>query len=564
MELILTPVVAISSILTNGILSVFVGISAKIFEASLIFSLGVNSSGNFYTSEIIKEVWVIARDIANICFIFIILYIAIATILRASNFTMKQTLAKVLIMAVLINFSFAITNLVIDLTNVLALEFYNAIIEGGGGVTSFAITLMDNVGVHKYLGQGKNAVAIIGDPQATAVNVMIITVLSATFLLVAIFVFLAGSFFFVTRTVSLIFLLITSPLAFLGMALPGKAGTQAGEWKKKLLDRALFAPAFMFLLYFTMKIAANGNLFCLGDKKECESAGFLEEVILSIRQKRFEALDVSVIFLNYFVLITLLIGSLIVAKQFGAKGADTANKWLDQSGNWAKGVAQRNTIGRAANFAANSPAAQKLASRFPVMGGGALNIVSGWAGGFKKKAEEEAKTGMGLSDKAHQATYFANASATTQDEMLGKMSGKDKAKMYGRIKLTDPVAAQRILDHKKDKDETKRLIDAYSGTDMSKVRPGDLANMDDSILMDPANLSAMVDGFGPEHAKKISEIGGDVGEAFFKEMASRAIVPPGQSPTEADVVAGVGASNKALAKWLSTPQGQMTIANYIQ
>ena len=60
-------------------------------------------------------------------FIFILLYAAISTILQVGAYQLKNVLAKIIIAALLINFSLMIGKMVIDASHILAWEFYNRI-----------------------------------------------------------------------------------------------------------------------------------------------------------------------------------------------------------------------------------------------------------------------------------------------------------------------------------------------------------------------------------------------------------------------------------------------------
>ena len=71
--------------------------------------------------------WTTIRDLINLFFIFILLYAAISTILQYGNYQLKNVLAKIIIAALLINFSLMIGKMVIDASHILAWEFYNRI-----------------------------------------------------------------------------------------------------------------------------------------------------------------------------------------------------------------------------------------------------------------------------------------------------------------------------------------------------------------------------------------------------------------------------------------------------
>jgi hypothetical protein len=104
-----------------SIVSIFLTISGKILD----YTMEKTVSGEFFNISAINTGWAVSRDVANLFFIFILLYIAIATILRLSSYGMKALLAKLVIIALLVNFSLVITKVIIDASNILAREFYS-------------------------------------------------------------------------------------------------------------------------------------------------------------------------------------------------------------------------------------------------------------------------------------------------------------------------------------------------------------------------------------------------------------------------------------------------------
>ena len=60
---------------------------------------------NFINAQPIVLGWTIVRDVCNMFFVVIMLVIAFATVLRIENYSYKKLLPKLVIMAILINFS---------------------------------------------------------------------------------------------------------------------------------------------------------------------------------------------------------------------------------------------------------------------------------------------------------------------------------------------------------------------------------------------------------------------------------------------------------------------------
>ena len=96
--------------------------AAQLFNVMIYITLG---SKLLAGSTFISAGWMIVRDLSNIFFILILLYIAIKIILDLGGHDVKKMITKVIILALLINFSMFFTEVVIDTSNILALVFYN-------------------------------------------------------------------------------------------------------------------------------------------------------------------------------------------------------------------------------------------------------------------------------------------------------------------------------------------------------------------------------------------------------------------------------------------------------
>lgn len=104
--------------------SFFLWLSSQVFDLSAALSLNYSAySKNSATA--IYEGWKLTRNFFNLFFIFIILVIAIAVILQISNYGSKEIIFRLVGVAILINFSFFMTQQIINLTNSVALYFYN-------------------------------------------------------------------------------------------------------------------------------------------------------------------------------------------------------------------------------------------------------------------------------------------------------------------------------------------------------------------------------------------------------------------------------------------------------
>jgi len=101
-------------------------LSGQLLDWAMGFTLDSNSyKGSGAT--FVEQGWKIARDIANIMFIFILLWVGIGTILGNHNVNAKNTIKNVILVALLLNFSLFFARVVIDASNILGGVFYNNI-----------------------------------------------------------------------------------------------------------------------------------------------------------------------------------------------------------------------------------------------------------------------------------------------------------------------------------------------------------------------------------------------------------------------------------------------------
>lgn len=277
---------SITQCIVKGSYLVFFQLPAFILTVSGNFFnafAGLTLSSKLYTSNnFIPEAWAVVRDISNIFFIIILLYTAIQTILGLSH-DAKKTIAQVIIMAFLINFSMFFTRIIIDSSNVLALIFYNKIaVKGPDNATIPYEMNTANTGViEKDMGgalvSGFNPARLMdakilekhtitlpnGDKKEVerpeeSFFLALIFVSCAIFLFAAYAFFVAG-FSLLGRLVELWMLIIFSPFAFMTSALPLGEIMEDMNWKKwmhRLMSTAFMAPVFMFFMYLIARIVS--------------------------------------------------------------------------------------------------------------------------------------------------------------------------------------------------------------------------------------------------------------------------------------------------------------------
>ena len=233
-------IVGLTTMLAGGILNY--SVKYTIIDMAQKFNAGGAGIGTA-----VNAAWTTVRDVANMSFIFILLYSSILLILGIKSAAdTRKLVVNMIIAALLINFSLFFTKVFIDFSNMVALVFYEAIAPGaaapGATVLTAGIsnTLMRPLGLSSLLALSENG--LIGPGQIVTLGIM-----GSVMLLIATFIFASIALILIIRYVILIFLLILSPLAFVSDVIPG-AKNYFGMWKTALINQSFF-PAIYFLSF---------------------------------------------------------------------------------------------------------------------------------------------------------------------------------------------------------------------------------------------------------------------------------------------------------------------------
>lgn len=298
-----------------------------LYAAGLVLNLVVqytivDMKTNMQDATVINTTWALIRDIANMGFIFVLLYAAIKTILGMGSDT-KKLIINVIVVAILINFSLFFTKVVIDASNIIAIAFYDAIAPGaldGGINTGLSGVMMEPLKLGTIWDNVNLQNAFDGR------RIILIGILGSIFVLIASFVFFAMAILFVIRFVVLIIVLILSPIAFIAFVIPGLSNV-GKQWREALFNQAFFAPIYFLLTYIVITIV---NSDILGDLSSGGFAStFTENKTGDTGNGQLDVGPMGIV-LNFFIIITFLIASLTISKSWANKAGGAVaniNKW---------------------------------------------------------------------------------------------------------------------------------------------------------------------------------------------------------------------------------------------
>ncbi len=360
---IFATVLAWVSTLVLRIAALLTTIGGRLLNGAIYYTVVDMSNGYDSMLTPIREAWTVLRDLANMSFIFVLLYAAILTILgRGTN--ARQTIVTVVIVAILMNFSMFFTRIVIDISNVLALAFYDAIAPGaaeaGLGGPGISTVFM------KYLNLTtlwKPSVASTLDTGGVA----IIGVMGTILLVITAFVFFAVAIMFVIRYVMLILVIIFSPVYFVSKALPSglKIGQYAEMWPKTLFGQAFFAPIYFLVTWVALRVMKGVSNTIIAANPDAALSNVIQTGAGGPLQT-----GAFMLFLNFAIVIILLVVSLMLAKQWASQGGTGVGTLIGKVGGMAGGVLGggigalgRTSLGRLGNMASNSAKLQDAAEK---------------------------------------------------------------------------------------------------------------------------------------------------------------------------------------------------------
>ncbi len=353
-------------------LSWFAGFAGAILDYVLTFTI-VNMKVNVFGDPAngvagmtgINTAWKIIKDLMNIAFIFILLYESIKIIIgQGSVESVKRFVLGIVLASLLINFSLFFTKILIDASNIVTIGVYRSILSTPvtppqpgqpPQVNSIATILLSKLQLQSVYNVTSPTFSTLGAS-------VIFLVGSSIIFLISTFVLIAITANFVIRYITLIILLVLSPLAYMGIALEAVKPYQK-KWWDSLKGQLIFAPVFMILLMIVITLISSP-----GFVSQSNFGDIFTQTNINPNGSSFNATtggggtsSPAGLVLNFTVVIGLLIATLTVSKSTAKSGAEQIGAATSKLTGYAGGVLMggagrlgRNTIGRAGNVISNS------------------------------------------------------------------------------------------------------------------------------------------------------------------------------------------------------------------
>ena len=264
--------------------------------------------------------WVIMRNISNVAFIvaFLVIIYSQLTSVGISNYGVKKMLPRLVIAAVLVNLSFTICAILLDLSNIAGYAFQDAFM----GIKNTISTVGENTSTWTW----SEVIVMILSNGALAGGVVATVAMGAELLPLALsalvgigLVLLLVLLIMAARQALIVILIIISPLAFVCYLLPGTE-----KWFKKWRD--LFLTMLVFFPAFAVIFGGAQLAGIIIIQNATGANGGIMQIL---------GMVVQVIPLALTPIILKLSGG--VLGKFAGFVNDKNKGWYDRTKNWSKG-----------------------------------------------------------------------------------------------------------------------------------------------------------------------------------------------------------------------------------
>jgi len=273
-----------------------------------------------YTKGAIVDIgWPIVRDIANMGIVMALVVIGLATALRLEEYQARKTLPRLILVALLINFTPVILGAIVDATNILMYFFLDglagidAITRVFASIHSVVVSDLGNFNFFNPLQQ-----------QLFMFKIMAIWI----FYTLAAIIFYLFAFLFIARRIVIWMLVIFSPLAFVAWILPGTRRYWSMWWNQFLQWSIIgvFAAFFLYLGDHMIGMAASGNF--TGSAPEGFGGWIVRPAITMLEQMMPYVVALLFLLFGFFVALTTSAFGSAATLNFAKKAYAGAGKFV--------------------------------------------------------------------------------------------------------------------------------------------------------------------------------------------------------------------------------------------
>jgi len=457
---------------------VFVGWLVLIAVTILKWILDPSNFKLFLDSNAIRDVWVMTRDFLNIGFIFVLLFSAFCTIFQVEKYHIKSIIFKLVLMALLVNFSFPIARFIIDVSNVMMYWLLNNLFEGLNDGAGIMASISGESGITGILLPGNS---MDYDFQYIIAAIIFSFIFGITLLIIAAM--------FIIRLVVLAVLVMFSPVGFAAAAFP-MVSQYSSKWWDALFKYSFFAPIMVFMLAVSLKMMQAAGIE--GKRTMLTAAGTQTtsaDMANFIAQAAFFTIPVIILWIGMGIAQTLSIAG---AGAVTGKGKQFA-KWAGKS--WGGGRQLARVTGVSGGVKAGVAKLQKNGKLFGVK-------VPMYGGSDAREAKEARWAGLvsgGLSGRRAAITDHERKKVNETRKEWKDQGGADKKNLQEAV-AKGASANAKAEDKIKAKAAALELAENHGFKDLAEFK-----NAANSIANDPVMKKMFDDKAKEKHIKFVIE-----------------------------------------------------------
>jgi hypothetical protein len=403
----------------GGIIGIFIRAIGAILILLVGVLMDVAAYSDFIHAPAVTNGWIVARDVCNMFFVVILLIIAFATILNQEEYGAKKMLPKLVIAAVLINFSKMFCGLMIDVASVVMLTFVNAFSAIGAG------NMLSMLGIDK--------ITQIDTTSGSVTFAMIVSsyIFGLIYVIIATVVVASMLGMLVMRIVMIWILVVLSPFAFFLEAVPGGGQGYAKEWWSRWSSNLIVGPVLAFFLWLSFASLQAGSPITTSNNADVENQKLNADAqTASSTSGLGSEAGTTAQMAKFVIAIGMLLGGMEIAQKVGGETGKVLGKGMDQLN---KG---KTMVTKAASSAATGAAkgTARLAGR------ASLGTISQLDKGIQKMRGKDERGKIGEFAKGWGADMDATAKKNRKaaaSKVLGKMGIGEQGSAAGQTLIKD-------------------------------------------------------------------------------------------------------------------------------
>ncbi|MFA5162973.1 MAG: hypothetical protein WC441_00415 [Patescibacteria group bacterium] len=418
---------------------------------------------DFIGSQAVSNGWIIVRDLCNMFFVVILLAISFATILHIEQYSYKKWLPKLVMMAILINFSKTICGLIIDFGQVIMLTFVNAFKDIGGG------NLADMLGITEWL-----KIKESGDENAVSNwNVIGAYILAVIYVFIAVGVIATMIAMLIMRIMMLWVYVVLSPAAYLLASFPG-GQKYSSQWWSEFTKNVIIGPVLAFFIWLSFVTVVPGStgatILSMENVPSQEAANLGESQAVGAGTADF--------MVKFIISIAMLIGGLKISQEIGGAAGSIAGKGMNNIQKYGLGTAAAVTGYRyAAGVMQNYQSIRKSRreEKYASAGKSLVSAVDTTKAAAGAPVKGAAKVVGGWGKKAKTWTAAKMNNETVSDYKERKEQETKKKREEKANKKYDKAAKREAYNSGKYTDKSGKEYDLDTSTNTYKDKAGNEA-----------------------------------------------------------------------------------------